>query len=701
MKGKIILVVLLALLLSGALPPDAQTPEREKVLSKMIGNWLANWHYSGKKIDDEFSARSFAQYTKYLDNGKNFLIQPDLEVLKGYLYKIDDELLQGDFSLPRLGRQLLRQRVLQVQGFAREILSRPFDFSQDEQIELDSGKRETCRDLSQLRAWWQKWLKYLTLTQYYNLQKAAAGEKNGAAKAGEFSSILEAKARQAVGKSVERFFSRLLTARSEEMESLFFNSLIAIFDPHSQYFPPRDKEDFDIDMSGTLEGIGALLGEDDGFIKVFEVIPGSPAWIQDQLKVEDVILKVGQGDEEPVDIVGMSVADAARLVRGKKGSLVRLTVRKPDGRIVQISLVRNVVELQETYARSAVLANDKLRKSFGYIYLPKFYHDFNRSAGRNAGDDVEKEIRKLVALGVDGMILDLRGNGGGALEDAVKLAGLFIAKGPVVQVKDRHSAPMVYEDRDVSVGFAGPLVVLVNSLSASASEIVAAALQDYRRAIVIGDHTFGKGTVQVMLDLDRFLSADMGHLRPLGAIALTVQKYYRINGGSTQYKGVEPDIVLPDITAYLEVGEKNQKNALPWDTVAQLSFSPWGGALPDPAEIKRRSQQRVADNVRFQQIADQVSRLKKQRQSTLETLNVEEFLAEQATLSREADQFGKQLVEYPYIRATLVDGDGSAPGTPERPDEKRKEWLSDLRKDPVVEEAIQVLNDWLDIAPVH
>jgi carboxyl-terminal processing protease len=701
MKGKILLVVLLSLLLSGALPPNAPSPEREKVLSKMIGNWLANWHFSGKKIDDDFSAKSFAQYTKYLDNGKNFLIQADLEVLKGYLYKIDDELLEGDFSLPRLGRELLRQRVLQVQGFAREILSHPFDFSQDEQIELDSDKRETCRDLAQLRAWWHKWLKYLTLTQYYNLEKAAASEKNGSAKAGGFSSILEAKARQAVLKSEERFFNRLLTARSEEMESLFFNSMIAIFDPHSQYFPPRAKEDFDIEMSGTLEGIGALLGEDDGFIKVFEVIPGSPAWIQDQLKVEDVILKVGQGDEEPVDIVGMSVADAARLVRGKKGSLVRLTVRKPDGRIVQISLVRNVVELQETYARSAVLVNDKLKKSFGYIYLPKFYHDFNRSSGRNAGDDVEKEIKKLTAARVDGMILDLRSNGGGALEDAVKLSGLFIEKGPVVQVKDRHSAPQVYEDRDGSISFGGPLVVLVNSLSASASEIVAAALQDYRRAVVAGDQTFGKGTVQVMLDLDRFLSADMSRLRPLGAIALTVQKYYRINGGSTQYRGVEPDIVLPDAYAYLEVGEKNQKNALPWDTVAQLSFSPWGGAFPDLNEIKKRSQQRLAGNVRFQQIADNVSRLKKQRQSTLDTLNLEKFLAEQAMLSREAERFSQQQVEFPDIRATLVDGDVNAPGASDRPDEKRKEWLSDLRKDPVVEEAIQVLNDWLEIAPAR
>ena len=263
-------------------------------------------------------------------------------------------------------------------------------------------------------------------------------------------------------------------------------------------------------MSGTLEGIGALLGEDDGFIKVFEVIPGSPAWIQNLLKVEDIILKVGQGDEEPVDIVGMSVSDAARLVRGKKGSLVRLTVKKPDGRIMQIALVRNVVELQETYARSAVLVNDKLKKSFGYIYLPKFYHDFNRSGGRNAGDDVKGSCRNGRGRDVDGMILDLRSNGGGALEDAVKLSGLFIEKGPVVQVKDRHSAPQVYEDRDGDISYRGPLVILVNSLSASASEIVAAALQDYRRAVVIGgEHTFGKGTVQVMLDLDRFLADEM------------------------------------------------------------------------------------------------------------------------------------------------------------------------------------------------
>ena len=414
---------------------------REKILSQMIGNGLVNWHFSGKKIDDDFSLKSFAQYTKYLDFGKSFLIQADLDALKVFDLKIDDEIFDGDFSLPRLGKQLLRQRVLQVKDICQEILKKPFDFSLDEQIELDTEKRNYARSLEDLKEWWFKRLKYLTLTQYLNLLKLAEDKKTKGRKSDYvFSPELEIQARKAVEKSVQRLFNRLLQDRSEDMQALYFNALLAVFDPHSQYFPPRAKEDFDIDMSGTLEGIGALLGEDDGYIKVFEVIPGSPAWIQNILKVEDIILKVGQGNDEPVDIVGMNVADAARLVRGKKGSLVRLTVKKTDGRIMQISLIRNVVEIQETYARSAVLFNEKLKKSFGYIFLPKFYHDFNRQNGRNASDDVKAELEKLVAQNVEGIILDLRNNGGGALDDAEKMSGLFIEKGPLVQLKDRNSA---------------------------------------------------------------------------------------------------------------------------------------------------------------------------------------------------------------------------------------------------------------------
>ncbi|HSQ35250.1 MAG TPA: S41 family peptidase, partial [Candidatus Binatia bacterium] len=510
MQKRVLLFVSLTLFLAGT-ASAAVADTREKILSQMIGNGLLNWHYSGKKIDDDFSSKSFAQYTKYLDYAKSFLIQADLAALKVFDRKIDDEILAGELELPRLGKQLLRQRVLQVRDFCAEWLKRPFDFTVDEQIELDAEKRPYARNVEEVKSWWSKRLKYMTLIQYLNLVKLAEKDKDKAKPNGRPGAAeLEAQARKTVEKSVQRLFSRLLEDRSEDMQSLYFNALLAVFDPHSQYFPPRAKEDFDIDMSGTLEGIGALLGEDDGYIKVFEIIPGSPAWSQNLLKVEDIILKVGQGDEEPVDIVGMSVSDAARLVRGKKGSQVRLTVKKTDGRIMEIALIRNVVELQETYARSAVLFNENLKKSFGYIFLPKFYHDFNRRNGRNASDDVRRELEKLVARKVDGVILDLRGNGGGALDDTEKMAGLFISKGPLVQLKDRNSAPQVHEDRDGSLSYGGPLVILVNALSASSSEIVAAALQDYRRAIIIGgEQTFGKGTVQVMLDLDRYLPAEM------------------------------------------------------------------------------------------------------------------------------------------------------------------------------------------------
>lgn len=697
MKSRALILILLTAFLSGVLNA-AVAETREKILSQMIGNGLVNWHYSGKKIDDDFSLKSFAQYTKSLDYGKSFLIQSDLDALKVFDLKIDDEIIDGDFSLPRLGKQLLRQRVLQVKGLCQEILKKPFDFSLDEQIELDTEKRNYARSLDDLKQWWFKRLKYLTLTQYLNLLKIAE-DKNPKKKKSDlaFSPELETQARKAVEKSVQRFFDRLLQDRSEDMQSLYFNALLAVFDPHSNYFPPEAKETFDIDMSGTLEGIGALLGEDDGYIKVFEVIPGSPAWIQNILKVEDIILKVGQGNDEPIDIVGMNVVDAARLVRGKKGSLVRLTVKKTDGRIMQISLVRNVVEIQETYARSAVLFNEKLKKSYGYIFLPKFYHDFNRQNGRNASDDVKAELEKLVAQKVDGIILDLRNNGGGALDDAEKMSGLFIEKGPLVQLKDRNSAPQVHEDRDASVSYQGPLVILVNALSASASEILAAAMQDYRRAIIIGgEHTFGKGTVQVMLDLDRYLPAEMVRYKPLGAVTLTVQKYYRITGASTQYQGVVPDIILPDLYSYLEIGEKNQPYSLPWDTISALSFTPWKNSFHDLTEIKARSRQRLNNSVRFGQIAANITRLKKQREKTVVTLNLKKFQAEQDMLFQEAERFNREQVEFPYIQVRLLEtaaanNTAAAKATLEV---KRKEWISNLRQDPIVEEAMQVLNDW-------
>ena len=345
--------------------------------------------------------------------------------------------------------------------------------------------------------------------------------------------------------------------------SIYLNSITTIYDPHTAYFPPQDKENFDIAMSGQLEGIGARLTSKGGFIVVAEIVPGSACWRQGQLKVGDKILKVGQGDEEPIDITDMRTDHAVKYIRGKKGTEVRLTVKQVDGSVITIPIIRDIVILEETYTKSAVIDNK------GYINLPKFYADFSGNGGRDCSDDVKNEILKLKEEGVEGIILDLRNNGGGSLQDVVEMAGLFIKEGPIVQVKAKVGKPRVYSDTDESVYYDGPLVVMVNTYSASASEILAAAMQDYGRAVIVGGSptTFGKGTVQRAFDLDGFVSEAYDEIKPLGALKLTLQKFYRIDGGTTQLKGVTPDIILPDTWSYLNVGEKDQEFPIPWDEI--------------------------------------------------------------------------------------------------------------------------------------
>ena len=695
MKRLLYVIGLLVLYPFHSLPAVDQL-QREKFLSEVMFRGLEGWHYAPQKIDDAFSTQAFREFVSRLDQTKSFLIQADIEALNPFTNRIDDQILVGSFDLAKLGARLLRQRITSVQDICRDVLKAPFDFSGSESIELDPEKRDFCRTLSELRGWWVKQLRYMALMRYLDLQKAAAKEgkeekKNGISIVFEW----ERQARQAVLKSMERLFQRMLQERPDEADSRYLNALAAVFDPHSLYYPPRDKEDFDIEMSGTLEGIGVLLSESEGKIKVLDVVPGGPAWTQNQIKVEDIILKVGQGREEPVDIVGMTVSDVARLIRGPKGTDVHLTVRKPDGRMLSLALVRNIVEIQETYARSAVLLPENPGRKYGYIFLPRFYHDFNRDHGRNSTEDVRKELEKLKQQQVDGIILDLRNNGGGALDDAVNMSGLFIENGPIVQVRDRRSGVRIHSDPDPDIVFRGPLVVLVNTLSASASEIVAAALQDYGRAVVIGGgHTFGKGTVQMMVDLDRFLDPRLSDFRPLGALALTIQKFYRITGASTQFRGVIPDIVLPESSSYLEVGEQFLDHPLPWDTVSAVSFPKWEGTRIDVAAIRNRSDQRVKSNPRFNRIAQYLESLGRRRKQTRLSLNLADFKQEQEILWRESDAYTKLLSDSAGIKPVDYQKNsrtGSAAAPVE--EEKRVRWLKDLQKDYFIEEAVDVLFD--------
>jgi carboxyl-terminal processing protease len=673
---------------------------KEQVLSHILLQCLENWHYAPRKINDEFSQRVFNLYIKGLDRSKRFLTKPDVEQLKAYELKIDDQLKAGDTEFFDLSTNLLSKRIQEVQVFSQEILKKPFDFTVDESLETDSEKRDYCDGSAELKEQWRKILKYQTLVRYLDLARADTKE-NKTQKSIEkislaklpFQPKLESQARESLAKNLKRDFQKMLQDNINDELYSFSNAITGSFDPHTEYLPPQLKDEFDIDMSGTLEGIGALLQEEGEYIKIQEIIPGSAAWRQKELKAGDIILKVAEGNGEPVDIVSARVNDAVKLIRGKKGTEVRLTVQKPDGQIVVIPIIRDVVVIEETYAKSAVITNKKLNKKFGYVNLPMFYRDFKSTDARNSSDDVRKELVKLKDEKVNGIVLDLRYNGGGALEDAVKMAGLFIKSGPIVQVKDRDNQGEIRRDPDAGIVYNGPLVVLINSYSASASEIVAAALQDYNRAVIVGSsNSFGKGTVQTFVDLDRFLANNYASYKPLGSLKLTIQKFYRINGESTQNKGVASDIPLPDST-YTETGEKTLDYPLLWDTTDAVPYKKWDTQKYDLGKLKQNSAKRVRANQAFKSISDAIVNYKKEKEHTLQTLKLSSFIEEQEQLKQEAEDIKNLQTEQPDISVSSLKADSGDTKPDSAKNQKTKDWLKQVGSDIYLGESLSILND--------
>ncbi|HBF37849.1 MAG TPA: tail-specific protease, partial [Firmicutes bacterium] len=493
-----------------------------------------------------------------------------------------------------------------------------------------------------------------------------------------------------VAQNFKRSFERLLHENDETRFGEYLNTIAGCFDPHTEYFLPEQKDDFDASLTGVMEGIGATLKEDGDYTKVVEIVPGSAAWRQKGLEADDIILKVAQGDAEPVDIATMPLSDVVKMIRGKKGTEVRLTVKKPDGRIVVIPIVRDIVVMEDAYAKSAVITNQKTGKKYGYINLPSFYRDFKTNS-HNSADDVRSELEQLNASKVNGVILDLRNNGGGSLEDAVRMAGLFIKEGPIVQIKDNKKNIDVMRDPDPGIVYGGPLVVLVNSLSASASEILAAALQDYGRAVIVGGpRTFSKGTVQIVLDLDQILPEQYNSIKPAGSLKMTIAKFYRINGGSTQGKGVTADIPLPDLYGYLKISEKNLDYPLPWDTISAASFQKWTTGKFDISKLKKLSGKRVQQSKAFQFIGSDVAHLKYRQEHPYEPLQFTRFLAEQKLLQDESAQLKNLPVEQPdYIKINAFEiNDSKDPQS-----SKISDWLTQINKDAYINEAWHILQD--------
>ncbi|MGL5890136.1 MAG: S41 family peptidase, partial [Bacteroidia bacterium] len=500
---------------------------------------LSQEHYSPVSVNDEFSNKVFDMFLERSDYNKKIFLQSDVDELKKYYNQIDDQTKSGSLDFFDKTVEILNTRITEDKTYYTEILSKPFDFTVKESVELDPEKLTYSKNTTEMREAWRKFLKYQVMVRFADLKeeqekKQKDGKQDIAVKT---DAELEADARAKVKKTEDEIFDRLSKVDRDDRMASFVNVLTGVYDPHTEFYPPSDKQDFDIRMSGQLEGIGATLQEKDGYIKVTNIVPGSPSSKQGQLKAGDQILKVAQGDNEAVDIVGMQVNDAVKLIRGKKGTEVRLTVQKPDGQTLIIPIIRDIVILEETFAQSAII-NQK--EKIGYIKLPTFYADFtqNKSGKHLAADDVKKEIEKLKEEKIKGLVLDLRDNGGGSLQEVVKMVGLFIKEGPVVQVNSRKSGVRPYNDPDRGdVVYDGPLVVLINENSASASEILAAAIQDYKRGVIVGSNSFGKGTVQNFYDLDQMIGDGNTFDAPLGAVKVTIQKFYRIDGGSTQLKG--------------------------------------------------------------------------------------------------------------------------------------------------------------------
>lgn len=689
-RFKIILSVLAVILLTASFIfyRSNSTPEgKNEILLKVLMQGLSQGHFQPEKVDDNFSKKAFKLYLERLDYNKKFLLASDVEKLRQYETLIDDQLRAGTFEFFDISADLIEQRVKESEAYYKEILAKPFDFTKDESIELDGDKLTFAKDKNELKEAWRKQLKYQTLVRLADMQKAQK-EAKGEKKENKSLAQMEEEARTKVKELYDDLYKRMARISRDDRRSTYINAVANVYDPHTGYFPPKAKSDFDIEFTGRLEGIGASLQEKDGQIKVAEIVPGSPSYLQGDLKPGDAIQKVAQGDKDPVIVEGMRLDDAIQLIRGKKGTEVRLTVKKPDGSTKVIPIIRDVIVFEETYAQSAMIDGDK---KIGYIKLPGFYADFEGNGGPNSADDVKREVEKLKAAGMQGLVLDLRNNGGGSLGDAVKMAGLFIEQGPIVQVKTAGGRAIVLDDRDPQVQYAGPLVILVNANSASASEILAAAMQDYKRAVIVGSPTYGKGTVQQFFELDEALPSQFDAYKPFGALKLTTQKFYRVNGGTTQLRGVTPDIILPDAYTYLEFGEKEQDFPLPFDEIKPAKYTPWSNTKLNIGQIKSNSQARISTNKSFNLIKEGAQRLKRQADNTVRSLSLQKYLEEEKRAEEEAKRYEEAQKEVPVLSVSRLPEDLKALGTDTAKVARNNEFLKSLRQDIYLEEAVDVI----------
>ena len=665
-------------------------PEKDKILVYVLKNILTRGHFVVKDMNDDFSEQVYTSFIEGLDPSKRYFTQKDLKEFSKFKYEIDNQLLEDDVSFYNTVYANFTKKIKNAKSYYAELLSQPFHFDKNETIDIDYDKVPFAKNENQLIDYWRKQLKLNVLSRVQNkIEKQDDKIKKDSKIKKKSFKYLEKEARAEVLKNMDELYLRIEELEHEDWFSTFLNSVVGAFDPHTTYMAPRTKERFDQDMSGKLEGIGARLLKKGIYTEIFELVSGGPAWKQGELEAGDVILEVAQADKEPLDIVGMRLDDAIKFIKGKKGTEVRLTVKKKlDGTTRIISIIRDVVELEETFVKSTIV--EKEGKKYGLINLPRFYIDFSDIDSRDSAKDMEKEIARLKSENVSGLLIDLRNNGGGSLKTAIEIAGLFITEGPVVQVKYRGQDPIVKNDENPKMQWDGAVVVLVNELSASASEIFAAAMQDYGRAVIIGgNQTYGKGTVQSVIPINNFYPK---YEKDLGAIKMTIQKFYRVNGGSTQIEGVYSDIAMPNKYSYMKFGERDLTGALIWDKVPQANYTKTN-SYENFSDVINKSKNRIALDEQFKLINEYAKWLKENQEDTSYSLNFRDFSKESALLEIASKKYTnafknktKLNFESPKYEFQLIEKD-SVLG------DKRTAWHKNLAKDIYVAEALNVLKD--------
>ena len=670
---------------------SSDEPNKDRLLIDLVSYVLDRLHYNPKIINDDFSLKVFDDFIDAVDSQKRFFLESDIQILSEYKLLIDDQINSSDITFFNVTFDILKKRISEVEGFYEAILNQPFDFNVDEEINLDYENLSYASNIDELRNLWRKRLKLSTLDAFASKKEINEDKIDQEENQLKSDEEIEKESRSSIKENLKDFFQFNSELERTDWFSLYLNSIVTQYDPHTTYLAPEAKEVFDQNISGKFQGIGARLSKRKQQVEIVEVIIGGPVWRDNLLNVGDIIISVAQSeDEEPTEISLMKLSDATDLIKGEKGTNVYLTVKRVDGGIEQIVVTRDIVELEETYAKSSII-NDETSK-YGLINLPRFYVDFDDYGERNAATDLKKEILNLKSKGINGLILDLRNNGGGSLKTVVDITGFFIERGPVVQVKSIGCRREVLRDNDPSIIWDGPLVVLVNEFSASASEILAAALQDYNRAIILGSNqTYGKGTVQNIVDLNNVISGST--YGDLGSLKITTDKFYRVNGGSTQLEGVKSDITFPNRYSYIDIGERDLENPLNWDKIDPARYNSLDKMF-NYSKLISNSNERIRNSEFFSLIDDHASWVRSQQDDKTISLEYNTYKNDLYMSKLQNDKL-KIIDNFksPYnFQWNFVDElDDSSYNNDMK--EIRDRWIESLQKDIYVNEAMNLLKD--------